>query len=250
MTGRLAGKTAIVTGGARGIGAATVRRFVAEGAQVMITDVLEEEGIALSVELGKNVRFLRHDVSSPEQWRAVVAATEDQFGVVDILVNNAGISGAGATLVAETPEGYKRLVDVNQTGVFNGIRAVVPSMTRAGGGSIVNISSIAGIVAWPGLGAYSATKFAVVGLTKTAAAELGRSNIRVNCIHPGVVDTAMIDAVDGETRAPLESAVANTPLGRLGLPDELAGAILFFASDDSTFCTGASLPVDGGWTAI
>jgi len=250
VTGRLSGKTAIITGGARGIGAATVQRFVAEGARVLVTDVLTAQGEALCAELGSNVAFVRHDVSRREDWDAVVIFAEQRFGEVDVLVNNAGTAGAGASLALETEEGYRKLVEVNQDGVFHGIRAVVPSMLRAGGGSIVNISSIAGIVAWPGLGAYSATKFAVVGLTKTAAAELGRMNIRVNCIHPGVTETPMIDAVGEETRAPLDAAVANTPMGRLGRAEELAAAILFFASDDSSFCTGASLPVDGGWTAI
>ncbi len=250
MADRLVGKTVIITGGARGIGAATVRRFVAEGARVLVTDVLAEQGEALCVELGSRAVFVRHDVSDPDDWRKVVALAEQHFGTVDVLVNNAGTSGAGANLVSETDAGYRQLVQVNQDGVFYGIRAVTPAMLRAGGGSIVNVSSIAGIVAWPGLGAYSATKFAVVGLTKAAAAELGRMNIRVNCVHPGVTETPMIDAVRDEVRAPLDAAVNSTPMGRFGKAEELAAAILFFASEDSSFCTGTSLPVDGGWTAI
>lgn len=250
MTGRLHGRTAIVTGGARGIGAATATRFAAEGARVVLTDLLADEGRALAERLGDAAAFLPHDVASRADWDRIVVAAEDRFGPVSILVNNAGTSGAGATLADETEDGYRRLVEINQTGVFNGIRAILPTMRRAGGGSIVNISSIAGLVAWPGLGAYAATKFAVVGLTKTAAAELGRDNIRVNCVHPGVTDTPMVDAVDDSVRGPLDGVIANLPLARMGRPEELAGAILFFASDDSSFCTGASLAVDGGWTAL
>lgn len=251
MSQRLNQKVAIVTGGARGIGEATVRRFVEQGASVVVTDVLVEEGEALCRELGENAMFLKHDVSSSDDWGSVVEKVLAHYKKIDVLVNNAGIAGDGEPLLAETQQGYDKLVSVNQTGIFHGIRAVAPSMAAQGGGSIVNISSIAGLVAWPGLGAYAATKFAVVGLTKTAAAEMGRMNIRVNCVHPGVTDTPIIDSVSSEaTKAPLDAAIANTPLGRIGLPTEIANAILFFASDESSFCTGASLAVDGGWTAI
>lgn len=249
MGGRLNGRVALITGAARGIGAATARRFVDEGAKVILSDVLADPGAALATELGSSVHFCAHDVSDRSRWDEVVREGEARFGPISILVNNAGSSGAGAPLAEETDEGYRRLVDINQTGVFHGMRAALPSMLRAGGGSIVNVSSIAGLVAWPGLGAYAATKFAVVGLTKTAAAEFGRLGVRVNCVHPGVTDTPMIDAADA-VRGPLDAVIAQLPLPRMGRPEELAGAILFFASDDSSFCTGASLAVDGGWTAL
>lgn len=246
---RLEGKVALVTGGARGIGAATARRFVAEGARVAISDVLEAEGDALAAELGDQAMFCAHDVADPEAWAAVVVQAEERFGTLDVLVNNAGTSGEGSPLIAETQAGYDKLVAINQTGVFHGIRAVVPALRRAGGGSIVNVSSIAGLVAWPGLGAYAATKFAVVGLTKVAATELGAFGIRVNCVHPGVIDTPMVSAADA-VRGPLDQVIANLAIARMGRPEEVASALLFFASDDSTFCTGASLAVDGGWTAV
>jgi 3alpha(or 20beta)-hydroxysteroid dehydrogenase len=251
MTQRFSSKVAIVTGGARGIGAATVRRLVAEGAEVVVTDILVEQGEALCLELGVKTLFVRHDVSCRSSWDELVERVLLQFKRIDVLVNNAGIAGTGATLLAEDQAGYDQLVGVNQTGVFHGIKAIAPVMAEGGGGSIVNVSSIAGLVAWPGLGAYAATKFAVVGLTKTAAAELGRLNIRVNCVHPGVTDTPIIDSVTSEEiKAPLQAAIASTPLGRIGKPEEIAAAIAFFASDDGSFCTGASLAIDGGWTAV
>jgi 3alpha(or 20beta)-hydroxysteroid dehydrogenase len=250
MAGRLAGKATLVTGGARGIGAATVRRFVAEGARVAFSDLLDEQGAALAAELGAQASFFHHDVSSRDEWDWVVAATEAQFGPINILVNNAGIAGDAIPIADESDERWHKMIAVNQTGVFHGLRAILPSMQRAGGGSIVNVSSIAGLIAWPGLVAYSATKFAVVGMTKTAAAELGRHGIRVNAVHPGIVGTNMVTDLEPAMRGMLDGAVANLPLNRIAEPSELASAILFFASDDSSYCTGASLAVDGGWTAL
>ncbi|MEY2926590.1 MAG: 3-alpha-(or 20-beta)-hydroxysteroid dehydrogenase [Pseudomonadota bacterium] len=250
MTARLSGKTALVTGGARGIGAATVRRFVAEGARVAFSDLLDGQGAELAAELGGQAAFFHHDVSNRAAWDKVVADAEARFGPINILVNNAGIAGDATPISDESDERWHRMIAVNQTGVFHGLRAILPSMQRAGGGSIVNVSSIAGLIAWPGLVAYSATKFAVVGMTKTAAAELGRLGIRVNAIHPGIVETAMVTELDATMRGMIDGAVANLPLNRLAQPGELANAILFFASDESSYCTGASLAVDGGWTAL
>jgi 3alpha(or 20beta)-hydroxysteroid dehydrogenase len=248
--GRLAGKIALVTGGARGIGAATVRRFVAEGARVAFTDVQDAQGAALASELGDQTAFFHHDVSSRAEWDKVVADAEARFGPINILVNNAGIAGNASPISDETDERWHKMIAVNQTGVFHGLRAILFSMQRAGGGSIVNVSSIAGLIAWPGLVAYSATKFAVVGMTKTTAAELGRLGIRVNAIHPGIVGTNMVTDLEPTMRRMLDGAVANLPINRIADPAELASAILFFASDDSSYCTGASLAVDGGWTAL
>ena len=250
MSQRLAGKVALITGGARGIGEATARRFAAEGARVIIADILDDLGEALARTIGKTAAFVHLDVAKRSDWDAAVSATELRFGPISILVNNAGIAGEGAMLTDETDANYERIVGINQSSVFHGIRSVVPSMLRASGGSIVNVSSTAGLVGWPGLGAYSATKHAVVGLTKSAALELGRSGIRVNCIHPGVVDTALTSGVSGDVRGILDQLIANLALPRMGQPDEIASAILFFASEDARFCTGASLVVDGGWTAI
>ncbi len=240
----------MVTGGARGIGGATVRRFVAEGARVAFTDVLDDMGGALAAELGAQAAFFRHDVADRGEWDKVVTAAEARFGPISILVNNAGIAGDAIPIADETEERWHRMIAVNQTGVFHGLRAILPSMQRAGGGSIVNVSSIAGLVAWPGLTAYSATKFAVVGMTKTTAAELGRLGIRVNAVHPGIVGTNMVTDLEPAMRGMLDAAVANLPLNRIAEPAELASAILFFASDESSYCTGASLAVDGGWTAL
>lgn len=247
---RLKHKVALISGASRGIGAATARRFVAEGGQVVLCDVLVEEGEQLAAELGQDSCFYQLDVADERQWSSAVKHALARFGRLDILVNNAGISGGGSPLELESAESYRRLVQVNQDGVYLGMRAVLPAMRQVGGGAIVNVSSIAGLVAFPGLGAYSATKFAVVGLTKSAAVEFSRDHVRVNCVHPGVTATAIIESVDDATKAPLDAAIARTPMARLGRPEEIAAAILFFASEDSSFCTGASLAVDGGWTTI
>src|SRR4029077_14992508 len=190
---RFDSRTAIVTGGARGLGASFARGFVAEGANVVIADVLEQEGRKLSDELGDQAVFSRLDVTSDRDWAATLAAAEDAFGPVSVLVNNAGIVRFGP--IAETePPVWRQVIDINLTGAYLGIRAVVSSMRKAGGGAIVNISSGAGFTATFGLAAYVASKWAVRGLTKTAALELGRDNIRVNSIHPGAIRTPILAA--------------------------------------------------------
>ncbi|MGD9751789.1 MAG: glucose 1-dehydrogenase [Acidimicrobiia bacterium] len=243
--GRLDGKVAIVTGGARGQGAAEVRLFAAEGAKVVLSDVLVDDGRALAGELGDAVTFLRHDVSREEDWEAAVNTAVERFGGLDVLVNNAGILH-NATIAKHTLADYERLVQVNQVGVFLGIRAAIAPMKARGGGSIVNISSGAGLRATKYSFAYAATKYAVTGMTACAALELARDKIRVNSIHPGVIDTPMV-ASDDPTAT--DRIVRATPMRRVGEPEEIARVALFLASDESSYMTGAHVPVDGGVTA-
>jgi 3alpha(or 20beta)-hydroxysteroid dehydrogenase len=242
--GRLDGKVALITGGARGQGEAEVRLFAAEGARVVVSDVLVDAGETLAGELGSNVAYARHDVSSEEEWDAAIAFTLERFGALHVLVNNAGIAG-GAPIAEHSLATYERLVAVNQVGVFLGIRAAVKPMTDGGGGSIVNISSGAGLRATKYIIGYAATKYAVTGMTACAAMELARYGIRVNSIHPGVIDTPMIV---GSTPEGMNSMVKATPLRRIGRPQEIAQVALFLASDESSYMTGAHVPVDGGLT--
>ena len=243
--GRLDGKVAIVTGGARGQGAAEVRLFAAEGASVVCTDVLVDEGQALAAELGGNVVFARHDVSREEEWDAAVALAQERFGGLHVLVNNAGIAHT-ASIAEHTVADYEKIVAVNQIGVFLGIRAAIAPMTAAGGGSIINISSVAGIRGIKNMIAYSASKYAVTGMTAGAALELARYKIRVNSIHPGVIQTPMLGV---NAQSVTDAMVKNTPMRRLGEPVEIARAALFLASDESSYMTGAHVPVDGGSAA-
>ena len=244
--GRLTGKVALITGGARGMGAAAVRIFVREGARVLIADVLEEPGRALAAELGDAARFQRLDVTREADWEAAVAAAA-ALGPLNVLVNNAAILHASAITETSLAD-YQRVIGVNQIGTFLGIRAVIEPMKRAGGGSIVNISSIDGLQSKNGLIAYSASKWAVRGMTKAAAIELGRHGIRVNSIHPGGIDTAM----GNPTAMPFEKVnefYSHHALPRVGRPEEIANMALFLASDEASYCTGSEYPVDGGWNA-
>jgi 3alpha(or 20beta)-hydroxysteroid dehydrogenase len=245
MMGRVSGKVAIVTGAARGMGASHARRLVAEGAQVMLTDVLDGEGAALAQQLGDNARFLHHDVTQEAEWQRVVVETEAAFGPVSVLVNNAGIASFSPIETTEEST-YRRVIDINQVSVFLGMKSVIASMKRAGGGSIINISSIAGLIGTPMAQAYTASKFAVRGMTKAAAVELAPYNIRVNSIHPGLILTPMIDTPNAE---PLAAGMANaTPAGRIGEPDEVSSVVLLLASDETRFSTGAEFVVDGGFS--
>ncbi|MCA8017653.1 glucose 1-dehydrogenase [Burkholderia metallica] len=245
--GRLEGKVAIVTGGARGMGAATCRLFAAEGARVVIGDVLDEPGEALARELGDAARFMRLDVADEANWIRVTEATIEQFGRIDVLVNNAAVLTFGG-ITELSKRDFERAVSINLVGTFVGIRTIAPHMIARKSGSIVNISSVDGLRGVNALAAYVSSKWGVRGLTKVAALELGHQGVRVNSIHPGGVNTAM----SNPTGAPLEEInkhYANVPLQRVGLPDEIARATLFLASDEASYCNGAELAVDGGMAA-
>ncbi len=245
---RLSNKVAIITGSARGMGAVTAKRFVDEGAKVIIADILDEAGQALADALGDNARYVHADVSSEQDWQTLIAAAE-ALGPLNVLVNNAAILHAAAIADADG-EDYMRVIRVNQLGPYLGIRAAIAPMKRAGGGSIVNISSIDGLQAKNGLSAYVSSKWAVRGLSKSAAIELGPYNIRVNTVHPGGIFTDMHGA--GSNTEPSEQDNAfyvNHPLPRVGLPAEVANMSLFLASDESSYSTGSKFIVDGGRNA-
>jgi 3alpha(or 20beta)-hydroxysteroid dehydrogenase len=241
---RLDGKVAIITGGARGMGAATARVFVEAGAQVAIADVLDDAGAALASELGAAARFHHLDVTSEAEWAKVVSSVEADFGPVDVLVNNAGVLLFKA-LLQTTVDDYRRLLDVNLVGEFLGIKAVAPGMIARGRGSIVNISSVDGMKGANGLAAYASSKWGVRGLTRVAAMELGHLGIRVNSVHPGGVDTAMTN-YEGTAREKVDERFRHIPLQRIGGPEEVARATLFLASDEASYMAGAELVVDGG----
>lgn len=248
--GRVSGKVAVVTGAARGIGEAIARLLVAEGASVVLTDI-GEDGEALAAELGERALFIRQDVGLDDDWRKVIDAAEEAFGPVSVLVNNAGIgSPLGSDIALITEETYRRIVETNQVGTFLGMRNVLPSMRKAGGGSIVNISSVSGLVGRANSVAYSASKFAVRGMTKVAAVEFGPFNIRVNSVHPGTISTPMLYTPDGELRPNPRRAVEELPAGRVGEAIEIAYLVLMLASDEVRFATGAEFVVDGGMTCM
>ncbi|MDD2741629.1 MAG: glucose 1-dehydrogenase [Rhodocyclaceae bacterium] len=245
---RLTGKVAIITGASRGMGTSHAEKFVAEGAKVVLTDTNEVAGKALADKLGPNGIFIRHDVSSLDDWYAVVDAVEKAFGPVNVLVNNAGILGPVTKTAKLSEADYMKVCSVNQHAVFFGMKATIPSMLKAGIGSIVNISSIAGIVAnygFPSI-AYVASKFAVRGMTKAAAIEYGPKNIRVNSVHPGFILTPMmVEATDDNGG----NATSMIPLGRIADPGEVSNLVLFLASDEASYITGAEHVIDAGMTA-
>jgi 3alpha(or 20beta)-hydroxysteroid dehydrogenase len=245
---RLANKVAIVTGGARGMGEATVRLFIEHGAKVVIGDLLDKEGEALAKELGPNAAYVHMDVSSPDDWQKAVARAQ-QFGPLNVLVNNAAIVHM-ASIVDTTPEDYMRVIKINQLGTFLGIQAVIAPMKAAGKGSIINISSIDGMQSKNALSAYSSSKWAVRGLTKSAAIELGPYNIRVNSVHPGGVFTAMGGkyAEDADPSV-MDPFYKNHAIPRVGLPHEVAYVTLFLATDEASYSTGGEFLADGGWAA-
>ncbi|MEX3712242.1 glucose 1-dehydrogenase [Cytobacillus horneckiae] len=242
---RLEGKVAVITGAAQGMGEAHARRFVEEGAKVVITDLNEDKGLAVANDLGENAIFVKQNVTNEEDWEAVVATAEKKFGHVDILVNNAGITMA-KSILQTTVEEYRRIVEINQVSVFLGMKSIIPSMQKAGGGSIINISSMNGIVA--GAVGYTDTKFAVRGMTKAAAMECSNYGIRVNSVHPGVIATPMV--VQEDTKAAVEEFSKQIPLKRTAQPEEVTNIVLYLASDESSYSTGSEFIVDGGLTAM
>jgi len=232
--GRLTDRVALITGGARGQGEAEARLFHREGAKVVIADILEEQGKALEQKLGEGALFVRLDVTSEDSWREAVAVTLERFGALNILVNNAGILRLGSVLDTSLDD-YLAVVNVNQVGSFLGIKIGGRAIVDSGGGSIVNTSSIGGLWGIPGGVAYSASKFAVTGMTKTAAIELGPLGVRVNSIHPGIIDTDMVRAFKPQTEdADADAMGASLPLGRMGTPEDIAALALFLASEEST----------------
>jgi len=250
--GRLDGKVAIISGAARGQGEAEARLFAEEGARVVLGDVLTERGARVAGEIGDQARFVHLDVRDADSWAQAVATAEQDFGPVSVLVNNAGILRY-SKLVDTPTDQFREVFEVNQLGPFLGMKAVVPSMLRAGGGSIVNVSSTNGLSGYPATISYTATKWALRGMTRTAAMELGPLGIRVNSIHPGGIDTEMVrpgGEVEGTPSADtLDRRFAHTPLRRIGQPIEIARLALFLASDESSYSTGSEFVADGGMLA-
>jgi 3alpha(or 20beta)-hydroxysteroid dehydrogenase len=242
--GRVAGKVVLVSGGARGQGEAEARLLAREGARVVIGDVLDEAGQKVAAELGDSAAYQRLDVRSARDWESAIAAAEQRFGRLDGLVNNAGISRAG-TVEAMPLDDYLEVVNVNQVGCFLGMKTAIPALRRAGGGSIVNISSIAGLRGVAGMSAYCASKFAIRGMTKAAALEVGHDGIRVNSVHPGTIDTPM---VSGPEFANVDKAAyfRKQPVPRIGTAEEVASLVVYLISDESAFATGSEFVIDGG----
>jgi 3alpha(or 20beta)-hydroxysteroid dehydrogenase len=235
--GRVGGKVALVSGGARGMGASHARLLVEEGAKVVIGDILDDEGKALADEIGDSVRYVHLDVTRPDQWDAAVATATGEFGKLDVLVNNAGTVALGQLKNFDLAQ-WQKVIDVNLTGTFLGMRVVVEPMTAAGGGSIINVSSIEGLRGAPMLHPYVASKWAVRGLTKSAALELAPLSIRVNSIHPGFIRTPMT--------AHLPEDLVTVPMGRPGESREVSTFVVFLASDESSYATGSEFVMDGG----
>jgi 3(or 17)beta-hydroxysteroid dehydrogenase len=253
VPGRIAGKVALITGGASGLGRETAKLFIAEGARVVVTDINEKEGQKVQQELGPNVAFFRHDVTSETEWQSVVKQTVDRFGHLDILVQSAGI-GLSKTVVEIELEEWRRVHAIDLDGVFLGCKHAIPAMAKSGGGSIVNISSIAGIIAGHNMAAYNTSKAGARMLAKTTALHCAKRgyNIRCNSVHPTFIDTPMVQGMihaGGDPAERKKKLEAQVPLGHLGEPDDVAHCILHLASDESKFTTGAEFVIDGGITA-
>jgi 3alpha(or 20beta)-hydroxysteroid dehydrogenase len=243
---RLEGKVALISGGARGQGEAEGRLFAAEGATVVLADVRDDMGEIVAKDLGGGAQYHHLDVTDPNGWEAVVAAVVEHHGRIDVLVNNAGIFQLSGLMTTELAD-WDRIMGVNATGVFLGMRAVAPTMIAQGSGSIVNISSIAGLRGAGMSFAYSASKWAVRGMTKSAAQDLAHHGVRVNSVHPGIIDTPMLDELGGGSRR--EALRKRVPLGHEATAHDVAQLVLFLASDESSYCTGSEFIVDGGMTA-
>lgn len=246
--GQLSGKVAIVSGAAQGMGEAHARRLVAEGAKVVMTDLNEADGERIAKELGDAAVFVKADVTSPGDWKTVVETAQSQFGEVTVLVNNAGILGPIAETVELDEEDFHAVCLVNQYSQFYGMKAVIPSMQRAGGGSIINVSSVAGLVSIVGAPnlAYVGSKFASRGMSKHVAAQYGKDNIRCNSVHPGYILTPMMAAATDEEGGGIASQI---PLGRMADPDEVSQLVTWLASDASSYVSGTEQVIDAGLTA-
>lgn len=251
MTGRLTGKVALITGAANGMGAAHAEMFVKQGAKVIIADVDAEGGEAFAAKLGDSALFVRLDVTDADAWSSAVAAGSAAFGPISVLVNNAGVSGSATKTVDITEAEWNRTIDIDLTGTFRGMKALLPHMLENGGGSIVNISSAAGMAAAPGVNiAYVAAKFAVRGMSKQAAIEYAQQGIRVNSVHPGAVRTELTqNLVDQLGPEFMEQFYSSVPMHRIAELEEVSNAVMFLASDDSSFITGTELVIDGGLLA-
>lgn len=241
---RLQDKVIIITGAAQGMGATHARLCIEAGAKVVLTDIDTEKGQALAAELGNQALFIQHNVTSEDDWTQVIAATQAYFGTINVLVNNAGITQSKSILETSLDD-YRRILEINQVSVFLGMKAVIPSMQASKQGSIINISSINGLVG--GAIGYTDSKFAVRGMTKAAALECAPFGIRVNSVHPGVIATPMI--MQGDTKTAVEAFAKSIPLRRVAQPEEVSRLVLYLASDDSSYSTGSEFIVDGGLTA-
>jgi 3alpha(or 20beta)-hydroxysteroid dehydrogenase len=244
-SGQLAGKVVLISGGAGGLGTAFARLVLSRGGSVVLADLLDDVGNKLVGELGAQARYIHLDVTDPEQWATAVRFTLDEFGSLAGLVNNAGVS-TGQLLEYEPLAHFRKVLDINLTGVFNGLQSVIKPMRAAGGGSVVNISSAAGMFGLAFTAGYGASKWGVRGLSKIAAVELAPDRIRVNSVHPGMVYTPMTVDIGIQ---PGEGNYPNTPMGRIAESGDIAGAVGFLLSDDAAYVTGAEIAVDGGWTA-
>jgi len=248
---RLENKVALISGGARGMGAAEAKLFASEGAKVVIGDVLDEDGSQTEAainEAGGECLFVHLDVTDEDSWMRAVAETVSRFGKLDIVVNNAGVTGGRGALEDTTVESWDRVLDINAKGVFLGTKAAIREMRKAGGGSIINISSVYGLVGSGGSSAYHASKGAVRLLTKSTAIQYASEGIRANSVHPGIIETAMTEATNADP-ARSQKWADETPIKRRGMPEDVAYGVLFLASDESSFMTGSELVIDGGFTA-
>jgi len=252
MTYDLTDKTAIVTGGASGIGRRTAERFGAEGANVVVADVLADEGAETVEEIesaGGTALFVETDVTDPEDAEAMVREAVETYGGLDVAHNNAGIEGDDAPMAEQTEENWARVIDINLKGVWLGMKYELQEMADDGGGAIVNTSSIAGLTAAGGT-PYVASKHGVIGLTRVAATEYAQAGVRVNAVCPGVIETPMVERAAEEDPEGIEQFVQMQPLGRMGRPEEIANAVVWLASEEASFVTGNAYPVDGGFMAL